>query len=91
MPTKIFTTLGGNCPFGRGCELDSPRCRQCQHYYRAGTGTFFWCNTPKEDESVSKSIEIVPKTTGIVHDKPKRGRPRKKAISKPVKKRITKK
>lgn len=63
--------MGGDCPFGRGCELDSLRCRQCQHYYRAGTGTFFWCNHPIEQ----KSAGIARKAPEIAQPKRKRGRP----------------
>lgn len=46
MLTKVFTTLGGNCPFGKGIERDSAKCRQCEFFYKAGTGTFFWCSNP---------------------------------------------
>lgn len=88
MPTKIFTILGGDCPFGRKCARDSNQCRQCQYYYRAGTGTFFWCNHPIEQ----KTAEIEQKTAGIARKAPeiaqpkrKRGRPPGKATKKPVK------
>ena len=87
MPTKIFTILGGDCPFGRKCTRDSTQCRQCQYYYRAGTGTFFWCNHPIEQ----KPAEIVQKAPEIVQEKRKRGRPPGKAVKKPVKRRKTKK
>lgn len=72
MPTKIFTTITGKCPFGRGCDIDSQGCRDCKDYFRAGTGMFFWCNyqppkesaesVPKSTESVSKKAESVRKT-----------------------------
>lgn len=78
MPTKVFTTLGGLCPFGRGIEIDSLQCRRCPYYYRTGTAMFFWCNHP--GESVPKSAEPVKKTG-------KRGRPAKKAENRPVNKR----
>ena len=70
MLTKIFTTIGGNCPFGFGRAIDSPACRQCEHYYRTGTSTFFWCKRGDvvKDEQTS---EIVGKR--------KPGRPRKNA------------
>ena len=76
MPTKIFTTISGLCPFGKKIMIDSTGCRSCEHFYRVGTETFFWCTHPVE--SVPKTPESVPKTK-------KRGRPAKKAISKPVK------
>lgn len=101
MPTKVFTLMGGGCPFGQGCEIDSPSCRKCQWFYRTGTGTFFWCNNPdpKSEESVLKSGESVPKTTKNVPEirkrvnkttksgtePKKRGRPAGKAEKKPVK------
>lgn len=46
MMTKIFTVLGGRCPFGCNCEIDSTECRKCEHFYRVGTATFFWCKHP---------------------------------------------
>lgn len=88
MPTKVFTLMGGGCPFGQGCEIDSPSCRKCQWFYRTGTGTFFWCNHPIEQ----KPAEIEQKTAGIARKAPeiaqpkrKRGRPPGKATKKPVK------
>ena len=48
MPIKIFTTIDGPCPFGTGHAIDSPGCRKCQHFYRTGTATFFWCKHPVE-------------------------------------------
>lgn len=85
MPTKVFTTLGGLCPFGRGIEIDSLTCRRCSYYYRTGTEMFFWCNHP--GESVPKSAESVQKSAGTVQKTGKRGRPAKKAKKKPVNKR----
>ena len=85
MPAKIFTTMGGACPFGRKAEVDSPGCRACQYFYRTGTGTFFWCRHPDEKENAPKeNPERAP-------EKRKRGRPAKKAISKPVNARKKKK
>lgn len=82
MPTKIFTTFITPCPFGKLVTIDSPLCRSCEHYYRNGTGTFFWCKAGSE--SVPNPVRE------ILHPKPKRGRPRKidvtaKAKKKPVK------
>ena len=81
MPTKVFTLLGGGCPFGKGCEIDSPSCRKCQWFYRAGTGTFFWCSHPIEQ----KPAQIEQKAQEIAQPKRKRGRPPGKATKKPVK------
>ena len=80
MPTKIFTVLGGDCPFGRGCAIDSISCRKCQYFYRTGTGTFFWCNHPIE----AAAPEEAPKAPDIPQERRKRGRPRKNAIIKPM-------
>lgn len=84
MPTKIFTTFITPCPFGKLVTIDSPGCRSCEHYYRNGTGTFFWCKAGSES--------VPNMTREILHPKPKRGRPRKttipgKAPKKPVKRR----
>lgn len=81
MPTKVFTVMGGVCPFGNGCEIDSQGCRKCQWFYRAGTGTFFWCNHPIEQ----KQDKIARKAPEIAQTKHKRGRPPGKATKKPVK------
>ena len=83
MPTKVFTTITGPCPFGKQVTIDSPGCRSCEHYYRGGTGTFFWCKDAPA-EPVPNPVQA------ILHPKPKRGRPRKtdtpaKAKKKPVK------
>lgn len=90
MPTKVFTTIDGLCPFGKKVMIDSPGCRSCEHFYRIGTETFFWCthpveSVPKMPESVPKTRKTVPKATKDVPKTKKRGRPAKKAISKPVK------
>lgn len=85
MPTKVFTLMGGNCPFGKGCEIDSPSCRKCQWFYRAGTGTFFWCNHPIESPKIERLTPEKAQSTK------KRGRPTKKAVKKPVKRKKTKK
>lgn len=79
--------MGGGCPFGQGCEIDSPSCRKCQWFYRAGTGTFFWCSHPTEQ----KQAEIARKSPEIAQQKRKRGRPPGKAAKKPVKTRKRKK
>ena len=65
MPTKIFTTIDGKCPFGRECQTDSKECRKCENYYRNGTGMFFWCKA---------------ETPGKEAPKKKRGRPRKEDV-----------
>ena len=87
--------MGGGCPFGKGCEIDSPSCRKCQWFYRTGTGTFFWCNHPIEEkpaeiaqkapEIAQKAPEIAQKAPEIAQPKRKRGRPPGKGTKKPVK------
>lgn len=84
MPRKVFTTLGGKCPY-KGCEIDSQSCRACEYYYRAGMGTFFWCKHPFTPEPEAPR----PIETGRPKRKP--GRPRGKASKKPVKTRKIKK
>ena len=90
MPTKIFTTIGGNCPFGRKCAVDSTECRKCEWFYRTGTATFFWCRHP-EDQKKPKTDSKKPapliadpvkkhrakKTQKPEAEKKKRGRPAK--------------
>lgn len=71
MPTKIFTTISGPCPFGKNITIDSPGCRSCEKYYRAGTGMFFWCNAGSE----SCSGNLAPETQAWTA--PKNRRPRK--------------
>lgn len=88
MPTKVFTLMGGKCPFGKGCDIDTESCRKCEWYYRAGTGTFFWCRHPIEQEPAKiarKAPEIARKAPEIAQPKRKRGRPPGKAAKKPVK------
>ena len=92
MPIKIFITLGGVCPFGLGCDRDSLKCRQCRYYYRTGTGTFFWCNHPVEQNSAEieqKTRKIARETPKIAQPKRKRGRPPGKTAK--TKKKTTKK
>lgn len=79
MPTKIFTTIPGNCPFGKNVAIDSAACRNCQNYYRMGTAMFFWCK-----HSTPEIAESTPKLK-------KRGRPPGKTHRKPVNERKTKK
>jgi len=78
---KIFTTIVGVCPL-KGFEQDSQRCRACEFYFRAGTGTFFWCRRPQEPKKVEGA-----QVAGVVGDVPKRkrGRPKGSKSQKPVK------
>ena len=47
---KMFK--GNNlCPFTKNV-IDSPQCRQCKWFFRAGTYTFIWCQHPDEPEIV---------------------------------------
>ena len=82
MATKIFTTIPGRCPFGYKNDIDDHLCRLCPFYYRAGTGTFFWCNHPPKEKQERKTAEIVPEQG---QEKRKRGRPPGKATKTPVK------
>lgn len=59
MPTKIFKAKGGECPFGRSCEIDTPVCRKCENYQIATSRLFFWCKL--EAESEPKQVEEEPK------------------------------
>lgn len=67
MPTKVFTILGGVCPFGQMVMIDSLACRNCEFYFRTGTGTFFWCRAGELPE---------PEREAIPEPKKKRGRPK---------------
>lgn len=49
--------MGGGCPFGKGCEVDTPACRRCEFFYRAGTETFFWCRHPYEKAKEQSATE----------------------------------
>ena len=96
MATKVFTTIPGPCPFGFHNNIDDHLCRLCPYYYRAGTGTFFWCNHPAESVlkkrgTVPKTRETVPKAAESVRKTKKRGRPPGKATKKAVKRTKTKK
>lgn len=82
MPTKIFTTITTPCPFGKKTDIDSPACRSCEHFYRTGTATFFWCKAGSE--------EVPNMVQEILHPKKKRGRPRKTAIPDKAKKKPVK-
>ena len=67
MPTKIFTTIEADCPFGKGVKIDSTACRNCPQYYRAGTGMFFWCRHPEPEPTPQpkkrgRPAGTVPKT-----------------------------
>lgn len=74
MPTKIFTTIEQECPFGKGCDIDSLACRNCPDYFRVGTGMFFWCKREVAEEKPASKHK--PKKTTAAPGK-KRGRPRK--------------
>ncbi len=88
MATKVFTTIPGPCPFGYKNNIDDHLCRLCPYYYRAGTGTFFWCNHPPVEH---KRPKIAQKAPEIVQEKRKRGRPPGKAIKRAVNRTKTKK
>lgn len=79
MPIKIFTTLGGMCPFGKRVPVDSGACRNCADYFRAGPGPFFWCRHQKPKRGRPKAAAPAAPEVG----KRKRGRPRKNAAKVP--------
>ena len=88
MPTKIFTTIDGKCPFGRNCAIDSTECRKCEWFYRAGTAMFFWCRHPvtPETEQVKRKRGRPPgKSTNPVMPKRKRGSIATKGKERPIK------
>ena len=89
MPTKVFTVLGGKCPFGENHTIDSPACRQCKHYWRMGTHTFFWCNHPDGMNKSGTSNGQAGSKSGT--SMKKRGRPRKNEQKRPYKARKTQK
>lgn len=70
MPTKVFTLTGGGCPFGKGCEIDSPACRQCQWFFRRGTYTFIWCLHPKQERADEKAKSKLPENKKTATRKP---------------------
>ena len=86
MPIKIFTTISGKCPFGKGCEIDSLPCRRCEWFYRTGTAMFFWCShpAPEKPQSIPTTPERVPETKKTGMEPKKRGRPPGKAQKRPV-------
>lgn len=96
MPTKIFTTIDGKCPFGRECQTDSKECRRCENYYRNGTGMFFWCKAgtpggaPKKKRGRPRKEDVQAKDAAMKAakrgNKPTKGKERRiKAIKQAVK------
>lgn len=39
------------CPFTKNV-IDSPQCRQCKDYFKAGTWAFIWCKHPDVPEPI---------------------------------------
>lgn len=87
MATKVFTTIAGPCPFGEGHGIDTEGCRRCGHYWRVGTGLFFWCNHPAGQSPAT----IERKAPEMVQVKRKRGRPAGKTAKKAANRSKTKK
>lgn len=44
------------CPFTKNV-IDSPQCRQCKDYFKAGTWAFIWCKHPDAKEQVQVKSE----------------------------------
>lgn len=84
MPTKIFTTIPGPCPFGYHNKIDDNLCRLCPYYFRTGTATFFWCNHPPMEKAVRKPKRVPENAESGTQQKRKRGRPPGKSTKKPV-------
>ena len=84
MPTKIFTTIDGNCPFGKKIKIDSQSCRTCNYYYRAGTAMFFWCGHPVKPTK-PEALEAAPEKKEDVPKKRKTGTRTKKRGQTPKK------
>lgn len=61
------------CPY-TGNAIDSPACRQCRDFFKAGTYTFIWCKHPDEPAAapVKKKAVSVPQS-----ERRKPGRPKK--------------
>lgn len=91
---KMFKGVGA-CPYTNNV-IDSPPCRQCKWFYRAGTETFIWC-TCSNDQIMAKSklpsskktaigepVKAKRKTTTVARQvkKAKRGRPKKTEAAK---------
>ena len=84
MPTKIFTTIAGPCPFGYHNKIDDNLCRLCPYYFRTGTGTFFWCNHPPKEKTARKPKPATENPEPGTQQKRKRGRPPGKTTKRPI-------
>lgn len=65
------------CPY-TGNVIDSPQCRQCKDYFKAGTWAFIWCKRSETPEPVKPAK--TERAKAIEPVKAKRGR--KKATGK---------
>ena len=95
---RIFVVVTSVCPYYPNRKVGSKECTQCDHFRGGIVQNFVDCaherpeieqKTPK---SARKAAEIAQKTpkparevAGIAQPGRKRGRPAKKAISKPAK------
>lgn len=61
------------CPY-TGNTIDSPACRQCKWFFRAGTYTFIWCGHPDEPAAAPARKKAVSDPQSV---RRKPGRPKK--------------
>lgn len=59
------------CPFTKNV-IDSPQCRQCKDYFKAGTWAFIWCKHPDVPESIKPDKSERAKEVKPVKEKPTR-------------------
>lgn len=78
---KVF--IQGKCPHGKGFDVASTQCRQCEYFFSPGSfnSSFVLCRNPKDKVEEKRETVKIPA---------KRGRPRK-ALEKSKSKRKTKK
>ena len=81
---RIFVVVTPVCPHYPGRKVGSKECTQCDHFRGGIVQNFVDCaHNRKEIEQ--KTPKSARKAAEIAHPAKKRGRPAKKAISKPVK------
>ena len=81
---RIFVVVTPVCPHHPGRKVGSKECTQCDHFRGGIVQNFVDC-AQNRPEIVHKTPKIARKPAKLVQETKKRGRPSKKAISKPVK------
>lgn len=82
---RMFVVVTPNCPHRTGIKVGSKECTQCDDFRGGIIENFVDCkHEPQQEKNVVQPI---------INEQPakKRGRPAKKAISKPINKRKQKK